>query len=171
MVESIDRKIFSLEALLHAALRWRLKSEKVVFTNGVFDILHPGHVDYLARAAQLGNRLVIGLNSDSSVKRLGKGAERPINTQLSRAQVLAALASVDAVVVFDEDTPLNLIEAIKPEVLAKGGDYDASEVNREARNYIVGSDVVRALGGSVYSIPFLEGHSSTTVINKIKGIG
>lgn len=171
MVESIARKIYSLDELIKAISRWRLKSERVVFTNGVFDILHSGHVDYLARAAKLGNRLIIGLNSDASVKRLGKGDDRPINEEIARAQVISALASVDAVVLFNEDTPLQLIEFLMPDVLVKGGDYDPLETNTESSKYMVGSDIVRNNGGVVEAIPFLEGYSSTSIINKIKGIG
>lgn len=171
MVESITRKIYSLDELTKVISRWRLKSERVVFTNGVFDILHSGHVDYLARAAKLGNRLVIGLNSDASVKRLGKGDDRPINHEIARAQVISALSSVDAVVIFNEDTPFHLIQSIKPDVLVKGGDYDPQETDSTSSKYMVGSDLVRANNGVVEAIPFLEGYSSTTIINKIKGIG
>jgi rfaE bifunctional protein nucleotidyltransferase chain/domain len=171
MIESIDRKIVTLDQCTVAALRWRLKSERIVFTNGVFDILHAGHVDYLAQASKLGNRLVVGINSDESVRRLGKGDDRPINHEIARAQVLAALASVDAVVIFNEDTPLNVIKTIKPEVLVKGGDYDENQADKNSKNYIVGSEEVKLAGGEVYTIPFLDGFSTTSVINKIKSDG
>lgn len=171
MVESIARKILTVDELVKAISRWRLKSERIVLTNGVFDILHSGHVDYLARAAKLGNRLIIGINSDDSVKRLGKGDDRPINNEMARAQVISALASVDAVVLFNEDTPLQLIKSLKPDVLVKGGDYDPLETNTASSKYMVGSDIVIANGGVVEAIPFLEGYSSTSIINKIKGIG
>lgn len=139
---------------------WRLKSDRIVFTNGVFDILHRGHVDYLQAAAALGERLVVGLNSDASVRRLGKGPERPLNDQDSRAEVLAALRCVDAVVIFDEDTPLDLITALRPDMLAKGGDW--------APERIVGADVVKATGGTVHSIPFVDGFSTTGLVEKIR---
>jgi D-glycero-beta-D-manno-heptose 1-phosphate adenylyltransferase len=171
MVESIARKIYSLDELIKAISRWRLKSERVVFTNGVFDILHSGHVDYLARASKLGNRLIIGLNSDASVKRLGKGDDRPVNKEIARAQVISALASVDAVIIFDEDTPFQIIKALMPDVLVKGGDYNPLETDSNSAKYMVGSDIVRASAGEVQVIPFLEGYSSTSIINKIKGIG
>jgi rfaE bifunctional protein nucleotidyltransferase chain/domain len=171
MVESIARKILTVDELVKAISRWRLKSERIVFTNGVFDILHSGHVDYLARAAKLGNRLIIGINSDDSVKRLGKGGDRPINNEIARAQVISALASVDAVVLFNEDTPLQLIKSLKPDVLVKGGDYNPLETDSTSSKYMVGSDIVIANGGVVEAIPFLEGYSSTSIINKIKGIG
>lgn len=141
---------------------WRVNSDRIVFTNGCFDILHPGHVQYLAQARDLGHRLVVGLNSDASVRRL-KGNSRPIQDQQARALVLASLASVDAVVIFDEDTPLNLIKAIRPDVLVKGGDWAVEE--------IVGAKEVRSYGGLVLSLPFSEGHSTSSLILKIKGAG
>lgn len=130
----------------------------VVFTNGCFDILHPGHVDYLQRARNLGERLVVGLNSDASVRRL-KGPTRPVNDEASRALVLAALACVDHVVVFEEDTPYELIRAVAPDVLVKGGDWSVDR--------IVGRDLVEARGGRVLSIPLLPGHSTTAIIDRI----
>jgi rfaE bifunctional protein nucleotidyltransferase chain/domain len=130
----------------------------VVFTNGCFDIIHPGHVDYLQRARDLGSCLVVGLNSDASVRRL-KGPTRPVNDQESRALVLAALACVDFVVVFDEDTPYELIGKIRPRVLVKGGDWSVDR--------IVGRDIVEEGGGKVYSIPLLEGYSTTAVVDRI----
>ena len=139
---------------------WRLKSDRVVFTNGVFDILHRGHVEYLEEAAALGDRLVIGLNSDSSVQRLGKGPDRPINDQDSRALVLTALRCVDAVVIFEEDTPLELITAIKPDVLVKGGDWKTAQ--------IVGCDLVKSYGGEVRSLKLVDGFSTTSLVDRIK---
>ncbi|MFZ1688976.1 MAG: D-glycero-beta-D-manno-heptose 1-phosphate adenylyltransferase [Flavobacteriales bacterium] len=139
---------------------WRLKGDRIVFTNGCFDILHRGHVHYLNEAAALGHRLVIGLNSDASVKRLGKSPDRPLNDQESRALVLAALRCVDAVVIFDEDTPLELITALKPDVLVKGGDWEPEQ--------IVGSNVVLANGGQVHSLAFVNGFSTTALVEKIK---
>ena len=139
---------------------WRLKSDRIVFTNGVFDILHRGHVEYLEEAAALGDRLVIGLNSDSSVQRLGKGPDRPINDQDSRALVLTALRCVDAVVIFEEDTPLELITAIKPDVLVKGGDWKTAQ--------IVGGDIVKGYGGEVRSLKLVDGFSTTSLVDRIK---
>ena len=130
----------------------------VVFTNGCFDILHPGHVDYLQRARDLGSCLVVGLNSDASVRRL-KGPARPVNDETSRALVLSALACVDYVVIFEEDTPYELIRAVAPDVLVKGGDWSVDR--------IVGRDLVEGAGGRVLSIPLLAGHSTTAVIERI----
>jgi rfaE bifunctional protein nucleotidyltransferase chain/domain len=137
----------------------RLKNEKIVFTNGCFDMLHAGHVDYLNKAASLGNRLIIGLNADSSVSKL-KGPKRPINTENFRALVLSALHVVDAIVIFDEETPEKLIKLIKPDVLVKGADYTIEQ--------IVGADFVLKSGGNVELIPFLEGFSTTTLIQKMR---
>ncbi|MBS1500023.1 MAG: D-glycero-beta-D-manno-heptose 1-phosphate adenylyltransferase [Bacteroidetes bacterium] len=139
---------------------WRLRGDRIVFTNGVFDILHRGHVEYLEAAAALGNRLIVGLNTDASVRRLGKGPERPLNNEDSRARVLAALRCVDVVVLFDEDTPLELITALRPDVLVKGGDW--------APDRIVGADVVKAAGGTVHSIPLTDGFSTTGLVERIR---
>jgi len=133
-------------------------SHKIVFTNGCFDILHLGHVTYLESAKAKGDFLVVGLNSDASVKRL-KGAERPIKDEQSRASILAALSSVDMVIIFEEDTPKLLIEAISPSILVKGGDYKKED--------IVGAEYVESTGGEVEIIPFLDGHSSSQLIDKI----
>lgn len=132
----------------------------LVFTNGCFDVLHRGHVTYLAQARALGAALVVGVNSDASVKRLGKGEDRPMNAQEDRMAVLAALQAVDLVVVFDEDTPLNLILACRPDVLVKGGDWPADK--------IIGAREVQGWGGTVHSIPFLHQHSTTALLNKIR---
>ncbi len=141
------------------AARWRRQVRgPVVFTNGVFDILHRGHVAYLAAARAEGAALVVGLNTDASVRRLGKGDGRPLNPEADRAYVLAGLESVDAVVLFDEDTPLALITALEPDVLAKGADYQLHE--------IVGADVVTARGGRVVRVPLVEGLSTTELIAK-----
>jgi rfaE bifunctional protein nucleotidyltransferase chain/domain len=137
----------------------RSKKQKVVFTNGVFDILHAGHVMYLAAARAMGDVLVVGLNADESVTRL-KGPTRPVNTEHDRAQVLAALRCVDHVVLFSEDTPLRVITTLLPDVLVKGGDY--------TRDTIVGADVVEAHGGIVATIPLLEGRSTTNIIAKAR---
>jgi rfaE bifunctional protein nucleotidyltransferase chain/domain len=156
----------SLQALLES---WKRDQKKVVFTNGVFDILHKGHVTYLVQAAQLGEALVVGLNADASVKRLNKGEERPLNKQADRAFVLSALECVSAVIIFEEDTPLQLIRKIKPMVLVKGGDYDPNAPS-DSKAYIVGSDVVKAYGGQVISIPLVEGYSTTNLVRKMKRV-
>ena len=137
---------------------WRFQSKKIVFTNGVFDILHLGHVDYLSKAADEGDVLVIGVNTDNSVKRL-KGPERPVNSEIQRTRILAALRFTDAVVLFDEDTPYELIRTIQPDVLVKGADY--------APESIVGYDIVTARGGRVKSIELLEGFSTTGIIKRL----
>lgn len=134
----------------------------LVFTNGCFDVLHRGHVTYLAQARALGASLIMGVNSDASVKRQGKGADRPINTEADRMMVLAALESVSAVVLFEEDTPLNLILACSPDVLVKGGDWSIDR--------IVGASEVQAWGGSVHSIPFLHQRSTTALLEKIRAL-
>ena len=139
---------------------WRVKGDRIVFTNGVFDLMHRGHVTYLEEAAALGDRLVIGLNSDASVKRLGKGTDRPLNDQASRATVRSALRCVDAVVIFDEETPLELINSVRPDVLVKGGDWSPERS--------VGADLVKAAGGSVHSLPLVEGFSTTALLEKIR---
>ena len=138
---------------------WKKNGYKVVFTNGCFDILHLGHLDYLEKSRNLGDRLVIGLNTDSSVRQL-KGPNRPINEELSRARMLAALAFVDLVIAFDEETPLELIKNVKPDILIKGKDYSIEN--------IVGAEFVLGNGGEVKTIEILEGYSTTEIINKIK---
>lgn len=140
--------------------QWRAKEQKIVFTNGCFDLLHYGHLHYLSQARDLGDRLVIGLNSAASVSRL-KGPHRPINDELTRTHLLAALVMVDAVVVFEEDTPLELIRMVQPDVLVKGGDWRPEQ--------IVGSDVVLEKGGQVFSLPFIQGYSTTNIEQKILG--
>lgn len=141
----------------------RPRDARVVFTNGVFDVLHRGHVEYLSRARALGDVLVVGLNTDASVRRLGKGADRPINPQDDRAFVLAGLAAVDWVTPFDEDTPRELVAALLPEVLVKGGDY--------TRDTIVGADEVEAAGGRVEVIPLVPGRSTTQILQRVRGTG
>lgn len=158
--EVIQSKIMEADQALRQIAAWRISNDRIVFTNGCFDLLHPGHVQYLADARDLGNRLVIGLNSDASVKRL-KGPDRPIQDERSRALILASLAVVDLVVIFDEDTPLKLIKAIQPDVLVKGGDWPVDQ--------IVGADEVKANGGQVLSLPFAEGYATSALIEKIRG--
>ncbi|MGE0568283.1 MAG: D-glycero-beta-D-manno-heptose 1-phosphate adenylyltransferase [Bacteroidia bacterium] len=138
----------------------RIYGKKIVFTNGCFDILHLGHVDYLNQARDSGDALIIGLNTDSSVKRQNKGENRPVNNEESRAKLLAALSCVDAVVLFEDETPYELIKLIQPDVLVKGDDYKAED--------IVGYDIVKKRGGEVITIPLVKGYSTTSLINKIK---
>lgn len=151
-------KIYDLDKLMQVREKWRKKGQRVVFTNGCFDILHAGHIKYLEAAAELGDRLVIAVNSDESVSKL-KGATRPINVLYSRLYLLASLRCVDAVFPFTEDTPLEMIEALTPDVLVKGGDYKPED--------IVGGKEVVAWGGTVSVIPFVEGYSTTKIESKI----
>ncbi len=155
-------KIMTLPQLSEWLSPQRAAGKKIVFTNGCYDILHPGHVDLLERAKKLGDILVLGLNSDDSVRRQNKGQERPVNTYAVRAFVLAHLASVDAVVQFNEDTPLALIQAIQPDVLVKGGDWPIEK--------IAGREVVLSRGGIVKSLPLLPGYSTTAIVQKLMGV-
>ena len=157
--QHIEQKIQTAEQLQNTLANWRVAGEKIVFTNGCFDLLHYGHLHYLAQARDLGNRLVIGLNSGASVQRL-KGPNRPINDEATRAHQMAALEFVDAVVFFDTDTPLELIQIVQPDILVKGGDWKPEQ--------IVGSDLVLARGGQVLSLPFVEGYSTTNIEQKIR---
>lgn len=151
------RKVMTWES----ARAWRERTTgRVVFTNGVFDLLHPGHVDVLVGARRAGDALVVGINSDASVRRL-KGPERPVRSEAERAYVLAAFEAVDAVVVFEQDTPLELVRTLAPDVIAKGGDYQEST--------IVGAPDVRARGGTVVVIPLTPGQSTTSIIEKLRG--
>ncbi|MDW7709858.1 MAG: D-glycero-beta-D-manno-heptose 1-phosphate adenylyltransferase [Deferrisomatales bacterium] len=158
MVPTLRSKILAVPSLLEALEPRRRAGERLVFTNGCFDILHPGHVTYLEAARDLGDLLVVGLNSDESVRRL-KGASRPLLPQDDRATVLAGLRSVDFVVTFEEDTPLRLIQELVPDVLVKGGDWPVEG--------IVGREVVEAAGGRVVTIPFLEGRSTTGIVERV----
>lgn len=146
---------------------WRMKGDKIVFTNGCFDILHKGHVTYLAKAAEEGTRLVIGLNTDSSVRAQGKGDNRPINDQDARALVIASLGFVDLVIYFDEQTPIALIKELLPEVLVKGADYDPNETDPNSKKYIVGSDIIKSNRGKVIAIPLEDGYSTTSILSKV----
>lgn len=161
-LQQVQSRIYSRndEAFGRLLAYWRFKGLKIVFTNGCFDLLHLGHIDYLARAAELGDVLVVGLNTDASVRRL-KGLNRPIQDETSRAMILSSLRFVDAVVFFGEDTPLELIKTVQPDVLVKGADYRPEE--------IVGYDVVTSKGGEIDTISFLDGYSTTALENKIKG--
>ena len=153
--DKIESKIFTLDELLKRIEFWKTLGDKIVFTNGCFDILHQGHVHLLASCTEFGDRLIVGLNSDSSVKEL-KGPSRPINNQDSRAILLAATQFVDGVLFFYEHTPENLIHTIKPDVLVKGGDWKKEE--------IIGSNFVESYGGQVKTIPYLNGFSTTEII-------
>lgn len=155
--EEIIGKLITPEKAVERFSKKFREGKKIVFTNGCFDLLHRGHVYYLAKARELGDVLVIGLNSDSSVTRL-KGEGRPVNNQNARAEVLGALGMVDHIILFEEDTPLNLIKIVKPDLLVKGGDYRAEE--------IVGYREVISWGGAVLTIPILEGYSSTSIIER-----
>ena len=155
----IERKILSLENLFPYLNIWRFQDQKIVFTNGCFDLLHLGHIDYLSKAADLGNKLVIGLNSDHSTSAL-KGPNRPITNQTSRSHLLASLFFVDAVVLFDEETPYELIKAVRPDVLVKGADYTIDK--------IVGADIVLSNGGEVKTIEYIEGYSTSAIEQKIR---
>jgi D-glycero-beta-D-manno-heptose 1-phosphate adenylyltransferase len=143
-----------------AAARAAQLPQPVVFTNGVFDVLHRGHVSYLAQARELGASLVVALNTDASARRLGKGADRPLNGEQDRAVVMAALESVSLVTWFDEDTPLELIRELRPAVLVKGGDYDMDKLAE--------TQVVRSYGGRALAIPFVQGYSTTNLVNRIR---
>ena len=157
--KSIQNKILTLPELQKKLARWRLKSKTVVFTNGCFDILHAGHIASLTEAALHGDLLVVGLNSDSSIRDL-KGKDRPVNDESSRALILASLTMVDAVVIFSEPTPLELVKAIKPDVMVKGGDYKVED--------IAGAKEVIEWGGQVIINPIIEGFSTTAIINKLQ---
>lgn len=157
----IEKKIFASRhdpGFGELLASWRGAGKSIIFTNGCFDLLHRGHIAYLSKAAELGDSMVIGLNTDPSVSRL-KGPHRPVNDQAARAVVLAALFFVDAVVLFEEDTPLELIKSVMPSILVKGGDYKPEE--------IVGNDIVKSNNGKVVVIDLLEGYSSTALIRKL----
>jgi rfaE bifunctional protein nucleotidyltransferase chain/domain len=154
-------KIINVPDAVQLVNQWKLQGQTIVFTNGCFDILHIGHVDYLEKARNLGDKLVLGLNTDHSIRRI-KGETRPIVEQNARARVIAALGFVDAVVLFDEDTPLRLIQTIKPDILVKGDDYTIKN--------IIGADFVIENGGKVETIPLVKGFSTSNIIEKIKSI-
>lgn len=155
---TIDAKIKTLAQIKKIIARHRRNGKKIAFTNGCFDILHYGHVKYLEEAKQTANLLVVGLNSDTSVRKI-KGKSRPLNTERDRARVLAALSFVDYITIFSEETPLGLIKSLEPDVLIKGGDWDAAR--------IVGADIVKASGGKTIVIPYQKGYSTTGLIEKI----
>lgn len=157
-VTLLQSKIFSFSELKAQTEKWRDDKETIVFTNGCFDLLHLGHIDYLAKTRNLGTRLVVGLNTDRSVQEL-KGPSRPVKDELSRSHILAAMSFIDAVILFDEETPIKLISMVNPDVLVKGGDYAIKD--------IVGHELVQKNGGKVCTIPFVKGYSSTKLIDKI----
>lgn len=156
----IEKKILSVKELSARLSLWRFKQKKIVFTNGCFDLLHLGHIDYLSKAKDCGDVLLVGVNTDRSVKMLGKGRNRPITNENARSTIIAALHFVDAVVLFDEETPYELIKTVQPDVLVKGSDYLPEE--------IVGYDIVKKKGGEVVTIDFLPGYSTTSIVEKIR---
>lgn len=156
--ESIKKKIVDWKTLSQYLEIARAKNKKIVFTNGCFDLIHLGHVDYLSKARDEGDILVVGVNSDASIQRL-KGQNRPLQSQCSRLNILAAFSFVDYVVLFEEDTPLELIKLVQPDILVKGADYKIEN--------IVGYDVVKAKSGEIKTIEFLDGYSTTNIVNKI----
>jgi rfaE bifunctional protein nucleotidyltransferase chain/domain len=158
-LKNIQEKIFTLDQLRSRLNIWRLLEKKIVFTNGCFDIVHLGHIDYLAKAADLGDKLIIGLNSDKSTRGI-KGPNRPISDERSRSLVLASFSFVDAVVLFDEETPFEIIKAVSPDILVKGADYTIDQ--------IVGADIVVQSGGRVQTLNYLPGYSTTLIEKKIK---
>ena len=158
--KKLSEKFHTKESLKTLLNQWNSENKELVFTNGCFDILHRGHVEYLCHARDLGDKLILGLNTDASVKRLGKSPERPINLENTRAIILAALECVDAIILFDEDTPLELIDFVQPDILVKGSDYKAED--------IVGYDIVKAKGGKVMTIQLVDGFSTTKLIEKMK---
>ncbi len=161
MFKSIESKILDVVAAEKMVQHWQTNGLEIVFTNGCFDLLHYGHVRYLAEARALGDKLIVGLNSSASVRRL-KGDHRPINDELTRQTVLAGLQSVDLVIVFESDTPYDLIDMLKPDILVKGGDWQPHQ--------IVGSELVLERGGQVLSLPFQDGYSTTNLETKIKSL-
>src|SRR5690554_1961981 len=155
----IQNKIIKDNATLKRILQlWKFKEQKIVFTNGCFDIIHRGHIDYLSKAKDLGNKLVVGINSDSSVRSLNKGSNRPIQDESSRTLLMASLHFVDLVLTFEESTPIELIKIVQPDVLVKGSDYAIHEV--------VGHEIVQKYGEVVKTIDYLEGYSTTAIVNK-----
>lgn len=160
-IDIIKKKILSRKTLSAQLNLWRFQQKKIVFTNGCFDLLHLGHVDYLSKAKDHGDILIVGVNTDRSVKMLDKGENRPVTDENARATIVAALHFVDAVVLFDEETPYELIKTVQPDVLVKGSDYRPED--------IVGYDIVKEKGGEVITIDFLPGYSTTSIEEKIKG--
>jgi len=158
LIPSLSPKIFTADTIAEQVNNW-YKSETIVFTNGCFDILHLGHIDYLNRSAKLGSKLVVGLNTDASVRKI-KGENRPIQDENSRLSILAGLECIDAVILFDEETPLELIKLVKPHILVKGADYKIEQ--------IVGAKEVKEYGGKVNTIALLEGYSTSNIVKRLK---
>jgi D-glycero-beta-D-manno-heptose 1-phosphate adenylyltransferase len=158
-LEVTEAKILSRDILKNRVAMWRFQNQKIVFTNGCFDLLHKGHIEYLSKARDLGDILIIGLNTDDSVRRL-KGNGRPLQDEKTRAMILASIRFVEVVCLFNEDTPYELINVVWPDVLVKGGDYNEDQV--------VGADLVKASGGVVVTIPLTPGHSTSGLIEKLK---
>ncbi len=154
-----ENKILSLEDAQKQVTEWKNEGNEVVFTNGCFDIVHLGHVDYLEKASRLGQKMIVALNTDKSVSQL-KGPERPINNEYARARIIASLGFVDAVILFGEETPLSAIESLVPDILVKGNDYTVDK--------IVGADFVLEHGGKVETIPLVAGYSTTNIVSKLK---
>jgi rfaE bifunctional protein nucleotidyltransferase chain/domain len=165
---SFRDKIYEVEHFLEVREELKQKGQSLVFTNGCFDILHLGHITYLEEAKNLGKKLLVAVNSDHSVKRLGKGENRPIQDEYSRASILASLRCVDFVLIFEEDTPMELIQQLKPDVLVKGGDYDPEEEDDTSSKYVVGSREVKSWGGSVEAVALVPGYSTTNIEEKLK---
>ncbi len=165
-IDFITSKIVTIEEAKRKVSMWRLKNDVVCFTNGCFDILHLGHITYLAKSASLGSRLIVALNNDNSVRLLNKAPNRPINNEHARAMVIAAIGCVDLVIVFNEKTPFEMIKVLMPDILIKGADYDAKELDKNHPKYIIGSDIVKANGGRVETISFVEGYSTTSILSK-----
>ena len=158
-LNKLKAKIFNIKDLSQIIKKWRLNGDKIVFTNGCFDLIHLGHLEILARSADLGDKLIVGINSDMSIKKI-KGSSRPIIEEDSRAKQLAAIEFIDAVILFNEDTPYDLINILKPDVLTKGGDYK--------KNDIVGNELINKEQGDVVIIPLTQGYSTTSILEKIK---
>ena len=158
-LNKLKAKIFNIKDLSQIIKKWRLNGDKIIFTNGCFDLIHLGHLEILARSADLGDKLIVGINSDMSIKKI-KGNSRPIIEEDSRAKQLAAIEFIDAVILFNEDTPYNLINILKPDVLTKGGDYK--------KNDIVGNQLINKEQGEVVIIPLTQGYSTTSILEKIK---
>ena len=158
-LNKLKAKIFNIKDLSEILNKWRLNGDKIVFTNGCFDLIHLGHLEILARSADLGDKLIVAINSDMSIKKI-KGNSRPIIEEDSRAKQLAAIEFIDAVILFNEDTPYNLINILKPDVLTKGGDYK--------KNDIIGNELINKEQGEVVIIPLTQGYSTTSILEKIK---
>jgi rfaE bifunctional protein nucleotidyltransferase chain/domain len=165
-LDYITEKIVSIEEAKRRISMWHMRNDVICFTNGCFDIIHLGHITYLAKAASLGKRLIVAVNSDDSVRLLNKAPNRPINNEQARMMVIAAMGCVDLVVVFNEQTPFELINELLPDILIKGADYDVEETDKNNPKYIIGSDVVKANGGKVETISFVEGYSTTAILSK-----